>query len=133
MSFLLGQLPVHVCNYPVGHRHRQHFICLIDPEAKVQCLPGTPPNVSVVSFSLPGIKGGIVEGSQHLFDVTIGRIFTETLLAMVAPLTLHCLVNDVDALTCHQSSGNKQVPGFPEGSYISGVCRTANCNPPTSN
>ena len=55
-----------------------------------------------MSFSLPGIKGGIVEGSQHPFDVTIGRIFTESLLAMVAPLTLHCLVNDVDALTCHQ-------------------------------
>ena len=102
MSFLLGQLPLHFCNYRVGHRHRQHIISLNDPEAKVQCFPGTPPNISAVSFSLPGIKGGIVEGSQHPFDVTIGRIFTESLLPTVAPLTLQCLVNDVDALTCHQ-------------------------------
>ena len=102
MSFLLGQLPLHFCNYRVGRRHKQHFISLIDPEAKVQCFPGTPPNISVVPFSLLGIKGGIVEGSQHRFDVTIGRIFTDSLLATVAPLTLHCLVNDVDALTCHQ-------------------------------
>lgn len=102
MYFLKGQLPVYFSSYPLGHTHRQQFISLIDPGAKLQCFPGTPENISVVPFRLRGITGGIVEGSQLPFGVTIGTIFTGTLSAMVAPLTLPFLVKSADAHTCYQ-------------------------------